>query len=192
MLNMLLLVFRKLKRNVKKKLLNLHRKELLRYIKGGQDLSLEDKIHLIYAENLTLGRNVHIGADAYINCRGGVTIGDHTILSRRVVIYSYDHNFKECSLLPFDEQSVERPVYIGRYVWVGMNVIITPGTRIGDGAVIGMGTIVSGNIPDNAIVVGATTRIVGFRDKERTRKLVQQERFYKGYWKQGISFESCV
>lgn len=174
--------YRKLKRKVKKKLLDIHRRELLRDIKGGEALFLEDKIMLIHPENLTLGRNVYIGAHAYIQCKGGVTIGDHTILSRRAVIYSYDHKFHGCSRLPFDEETINRPVQIGRYVWVGMNVTITPGTRIGDGAVIGMGTVVSGDIPENAIVVGAKSRIVGYRDREHTTKLAQKGRFYDLYW----------
>jgi len=148
-------------------------------------LDLEGKVMVIYADRLTLGRNVHIGKDAYFNCRGGVTIGDHTIISRRVTIYSYDHNFKKPGCLPFDENAVNKPVHIGRYVWIGMGVTIAPGTQVGDGAVLGLSAVVSGNIPENAIVVSPQTRIVGFRDKERTHKLVQQERFYKGYWKQG-------
>jgi len=180
--DLVIAVYRKLKRKVEKKLLEIHRQQLLREVKGGEALCLAGKIKLIYPENLTLGRNVYIGCDAYINCKGGVTIGEHTILSRRVVIYSYDHNFKRCTSLPFDSESVKRPVHIGCYVWVGMNVTITPGTIIGDGAIIGMGTVVSGNIPENAIVVSAQTRIVGYRDEEHTKKLVQEGQFYDVYW----------
>lgn len=183
-MNIALSAYRKLKRGLKQTRVNIHRKNILRCITGGESLHLEGKIKLIYPENLTLGRNVHIGANAFINCKGGVTIGEHTVLSRHVIIYSYDHNFKQCDHLPFDGEAIDRPVHIGRYVWVGMNVTITPGTNIGDGAIIGMGTVLSGNIPDNAIVVSAKTRIVGYRDEERTSKLAQEERFYKGYWNQ--------
>lgn len=184
-MHIILFVYRKLQRKLKGWLLEVHRRELLEHINGGEKLLLEGKINLCFPKNLTLGHNVYIGADAYLNCLGGITIGDHTVISRRVTIYSYNHNFKRACTLPFDDENLKRPVHIGRYVWVGMNVTITPGTTIGDGAVIGMGTVVCGHIPDNAIVVGAKMRIVGFRDKEKTRKLVQQERFYKGYWKQG-------
>lgn len=163
-------------------LLALHRRNLLRSVNGGKGLHLEGKITVIYGENLTLGQKVHIGAGAYINCKGGVTIGDHTILSRRVTIYSYDHNFKNPSDLPYDGEVILKPVHIGRYVWIGMNVSIAPGTEIGDGAVIGMGSVVSGNIPKNAIVVSPKTRIIGYRDGETTKKLASEEQFYEGYW----------
>jgi len=144
-------------------------------------LHLEGKIMLIYGENLTLGRNVHIGADAFINCKGGVTIGDHSILSRGITIYSYDHNFKNPSCLPYDDEVIFKPVHIGRYVWIGMNATIAPGTEIGDGAVIGMGSVVSGNIPENAIVVSPKTRIIGYREGEVTKNLAAEEQFYEGY-----------
>ena len=176
------LFYRRIRRKLKKMLVALHRRDLLKVINGGEGLHLEDKITLIHGKNLTLGRHVHIGADAYLNCKGGVTIGDHTILSRRVVIYSYDHNFKMPSCLPFDDAVVGKPVYIGRYVWIGMNVMIAPGTVVGDGAVLGMGSVVSGNIPENAIVVGTKTRIIAYRDKEHTKKLAMGERFYESYW----------
>jgi len=114
---------------------------------------------------------VSIGKNAYFNCTGGVEIGEHTIMSRDVVIYSYDHNFQESTLLPFDDGVIERPVVIGKYVWIGMRVTIAPGTEIGDGAIIGIGCVVSGHVPPNAIVVSAKTRIVGARDDEKTKYL---------------------
>jgi len=136
---------------------------------------------VIAPKNFKVGRNVHIGADAYINCTGGVSIGDHSVLSRRVTIYSYDHNFKNPETLPYDRGISARPVCIGRYVWIGMNVTIAPGTTIGDGAVIGMGTVVSGTIPENAIVVSAKARVVAYRDSESVRALAAAGCFYRGY-----------
>jgi len=59
-----------------------------------------------------------------------------------------------------------------------MNLTIEPETRIGDGAVIGMGTIVSGEIPENAIVVNEKPRIVGYRDIEYTKTLIRDKQFY--------------
>lgn len=60
-----------------------------------------------------------------------------------------------------------------------MNVTIAPGTVIEVGAVIGMGTVVSGHIPRNAVVVSPKPRVVGYRDHERTRMLSDQYLFYQ-------------
>ncbi|HUW19294.1 MAG TPA: acyltransferase [Sedimentisphaerales bacterium] len=176
------LLYRKVKRKLERILLARHRQRILQRINGGEGLHLEGRIMVVYGENLTLGRNVHIGAGAYINCRGGVSIGDHTILSRHVTIYSYDHNFKTPSCLPFDGDVVLKPVHIGQYVWIGMNVTIAPGTNIGNGAVIGMGSVVSGEIPENAIVVSPKAQIVGYRDAEHASKLAVENRFYQAFW----------
>lgn len=97
---MILSTYRKLRRVFKKIALCLHRRNILKQVQGGKNLHLEGKIMVIRPDKLTLGRNVHIGAGAYINCNGGVTIGDHSILSRSVVIYSYDHNFKVRAACP--------------------------------------------------------------------------------------------
>jgi len=158
--------------------LRFHRVALLESIQGGEHLIVKGKIVVCHPEKLALGKWVYIGEDAYFNCLGGISIGDHTVISRRVVVYSYDHNFRMPQMLPFDDEVVRRPVRIGRYLWIGMGATIAPGTQIGDGAVIGIGTVVSGDIPANAIVVGAQARIIGYRDEARVRQLVEQGRFF--------------
>jgi len=178
-MGIILAVYRNCKRRLRQVSLDLHRRNLLKSVNGGTGLHLEGKIMVSHEENLTLGQNVHIGKDAYINCKGGVTIGDYSVLSRDVTIYSYDHNFKNPRMLPYDDDTILKPVHIGRYVWIGMNVTIAPGTKIGDGAVIGMGTVVSGEIPENAIVVSDKPRIVGYRDTEHTKALISGRKFYE-------------
>jgi acetyltransferase-like isoleucine patch superfamily enzyme len=154
-----------------------HRYKLLKDLKGGDDLRLEGIINVIYPEKLIIGKNVYIGAGAYFNCRGGIAIGDNTIISRNVTIYSYNHNFREATQLPFDKEKILKPVTIGKYVWIGMNVTIAPGTMIGDGAVIGIGSIISGIIPENAIVGAEKPRILGYRNETLTKNLVERGDF---------------
>lgn len=178
-MDIIVLLYRRLRRRLKKTMLYLHRRNLLKYVKGGEGLHLEGKIMVIYGDKLTLGQDIHIGRDTFIDCKGGVTIGDNTILSRHVTIYSHDHNFKKPSCLPYDYGSILKSVHIGRYVWIGQNVTIAPGTKIGDGAVLGLGSVVSGEIPENAIVVNQKVRIVGYRDEEHTLKLRDKGQFYK-------------
>lgn len=172
-------IARRGRRCLRRVLVKHHRRNILNQIQGGDHLHIEGVINIIYPANLTLGTNVHIGADAYINCKGGVMIGDHTIISRRVTIYSYNHNFKYPTRLPYDSDVILEPVHIGKYVWVGMNATIAPGTVIGDGAIIGIGTVACGNIPENAIYVGAKPRIVGYRDPVLTKDLADRGLFYR-------------
>ncbi|MCH8822445.1 MAG: acyltransferase [Planctomycetes bacterium] len=172
-------LIRAIRSRIDRATLESHRQTILRCIQGGEGLYLNGKILLVHGQNLSLGKNVHIGHDSSLNCRGGISIGDHTILSGNVTIYSYDHGFKGACRLPYDKSVTHKPVRIGQYVWIGMNVTIAPGTVIEDGVVVGIGAVVSGHIPANAIVVSPKPRIVGYRDSERTRELYEQGMFYQ-------------
>jgi maltose O-acetyltransferase len=136
----------------------------------GRNVCLKGRVRLTGVENLRLGNNVHLGENAYIRAEGGLTIGDHTHISRNVVIYTVNHRY-EGERIPYDDELVKKPVWIGRNVWIGMNVCITPGTRIGDGAIIGMGTTVCGEVPPLGIVAGQKWRIIGYRDRTRYEAL---------------------
>jgi len=138
-------------------------------------------VEIHFPQNLHLGDNVRIGAGCFLFCRGGLTIGDNTQISRNVTIYTANHNI-DGDAIPYDDTYVCKPVTIGKSVWIGMNVCITPGVTIGDGAIIGMGTVVSKDVPAGAVLVGAPSRVVRTRDMEKFRKLQDQGRFFSVLW----------
>lgn len=77
---------------------------------------------------------------------------------------------------------------IGNDVWIGYGAIILPSVRrIGNGAVIGAGSVVSKNVPAYAVVAGNPATIVKYRFSARTRKLVEQSR----WWEQTIDELRC-
>jgi acetyltransferase-like isoleucine patch superfamily enzyme len=114
-------------------------------------------------QNITLGNNVRIGYGCFLFGKGKIVIGDHTILSRNITIYSSNHDYNG-NMIPYDSNYVDKPVIIGKGVWIGMGVMITPGVTIGDGAIIGMGAVVSKNVGEGEIVVGASQRVISKRD----------------------------
>ena len=101
---------------------------------------LAEDVRIAYPERLVLGNNISIGRECYLQARGGITIGDHTILGSRVVVLSHNHNYLTPTSLPYDEEEIVRPVVVGRYVWVGMGSMISPGTN---GAVTAASAVVS-------------------------------------------------
>ena len=60
-----------------------------------------------------------------------------------------------------------KPVRIKRNVWIGANATILPGVTIGENAVVGAGSVVTKDVPDNAVVAGNPARLIRFLDAER-------------------------
>lgn len=127
---------------------------------------------------IEIGDNVHIGANAFVRGEGGLRIGDNVHVSRNLVLYTHSHEY-EGDRLPYGSALRLRPVEIGRNAWIGMNVVILPGARIGEGAIVGAGAVVHGEVPPLAIVGAAAPAVIGARDAERYRRL-DEARAYGG------------
>lgn len=108
------------------------------------------------------GFNIHLGADVFMNygcvlldvCP--IHIGDGTEIGPAAQIYAADH--------PRDAKTraqgleLGRPVTIGAHVWIGGAAVILPGVTIGDGAIIGAGSVVTRDVPAGATVKGNPAR----------------------------------
>ena len=107
-----------------------------------------------HPKNLRLGNGVSIGYNTIIRAKNGVEIGDYTMISWRVNILSLNHN--HClNGVPFRFQgSSGEKVVIGQNCWIGCNVSIMSGVKIGDNCVIGASSVITKDIPDNSVVVG--------------------------------------
>lgn len=147
----------------------------------GRDVRINGRITVHYPAGLRVGDHVRIGDGCFFYCKGGLEIGANTQISRRVVIYTGNHNVNG-EAIPYDDTYEFRPVSIGESVWIGMNVAITPGVTIGDGAIIGLGTVVSKDVPPGAVVVGAPQRIVNTRDMAEFRRLQAEGRLFGALW----------
>lgn len=114
-----------------------------------------------FGQDVQLNDFVHIGAQV------SVEIGDHVLIASRVFITDHDHgsyaDHSEVShpdSAPADRPLFAAPVRIGNNVWIGENVSILPGVEIGEGAVIGAGSVVKSSIPPRTIAVGVPARVV--------------------------------
>ena len=113
-----------------------------------------------------------------------IHIGDGTVITSKVTILVHDYSV-ECGLVaigkqdPVYESLFIKDVYIGNNVFVGQNCFIKPGTKIGDNCIIGSGSVVSGNIPNDSIVIG-NPGVVVKNTKEWAEKKFQEQKYIKG------------
>jgi acetyltransferase-like isoleucine patch superfamily enzyme len=117
-----------------------------------------------------------IGTDCHFNGlrvvgNGPVRIGDHFHSGSENLIFTVNHNYSSPDSLPYDEQDIFKEVVIGKAVWFGTRIIVLPGTQIGDGVVVQAGAVVSGKIPDGAVIGGNPAKVIKYRDMDRFREL---------------------
>ena len=147
----------------------------------GVNVKFHGKTVIHDSRNLCIGNNVRIGSGCFFFCMGGLKIGDGTVISRNVTIYTANHDIKGAAV-PYDDNYINKSVNIGKAVWIGMNVAITPGVSIGDGAIIGMNTVISKNVFPGETVVGPSQRAVSTRNMEEFNDLVLKQSYFAKKW----------
>ena len=125
------------------------------------------------------GRHVHFGKNIYANFHltlvddTDIYVGDYTMFGPNVTVATAGH-----PILPALREQVYQynmPVFIGRNCWIGAGAILLPGVHIGDGTVIGAGSVVTKDIPANVVAVGNPCRVLRPID-ERDREYYFQHR----------------
>jgi maltose O-acetyltransferase len=110
---------------------------------------------------IKIGEDTIIGDHAFLDGRAPLTIGNHVDIASSVMIYNSEHDLEK-----EDFSAKSGPVEIGDYVFIGPRAIILPGIKIGRGAVVAAGAVVTKDVPDFAIVGGVPAKTIG----ERTNK----------------------
>lgn len=123
----------------------------------GDDFSLSSapvRSHLVASGTMRIGDRVHIGGGAAISCVGEIEIGDDVSIGDFAMIFDSDFHVAD----DIGAIAAPKPIRIAQGVRVGHRVVILPGSTIGAGAVVKAGSVISGVIPDNAIVEGNPAR----------------------------------
>lgn len=134
----------------------------------GENCYIEPPLHTNFG-----GHHVHFGKNVYANFNltlvddTHIYVGDYTMFGPNVTIATAGH-----PILPELRQKgyqYNAPVRIGKNCWLGAGVIVLPGITIGDNVVVGAGSVVTKDLPDNVIAVGNPCKVlreVNEHDKE--------------------------
>ncbi len=135
-----------------------------------------DHVTQRFAPELRIGDRVTATAALQITVFERVEIEDDVMFAANVFIADGTHA-SDRGDVPFKYQGIDRvaPIRIGRGAWIGQNAVISPGVTIGPNAIVGAGTVVTRNVPQGCVALGAPARIVRRWDEATERWLRCEE-----------------
>jgi acetyltransferase-like isoleucine patch superfamily enzyme len=139
---------------------------------GGM-VKLEDKVKLIAdmmiqtgaGGSCTIGSRTSIQPHCQISAyKSPIVIGSDIEIAPNCAFYSYDHG--TAPGMPIAKQPLQSKggIVVGDEAWLGVGVIVLDGVTIGRGTVVGAGSVVTKDLPDNSICAGVPARVIGMRD----------------------------
>jgi acetyltransferase-like isoleucine patch superfamily enzyme len=123
---------------------------------------------------IVIGQDSIIGDHAFIDGRDKVKIGNHVDIASEVMIYNSEHD-----LTAEDFMATIAPVEIGDYVFIGPRSIVMPGVKIGNGAVVAGGAVVTKDVPEFAIVGGVPAKQIGERPNQNPHYRLGRARLFQ-------------
>jgi maltose O-acetyltransferase len=136
------------------------RKKIIKNLFGriGENFLIEQPFYCDYGYNIEIGENFYSNHNLVILDAAKVVIGNNVFIAPNVGMYTAGH--------PIDvkqrNEGLEyaKSIKIGNNVWIGGNCVILPGVSIGDNTVVGAGSVVVKNLPENVIAVGNPCRVI--------------------------------
>lgn len=110
------------------------------------------KIYVRKGAELKIGHYSSFNHRCMVVSHEKVIIGDYVQLGPNVLIYDHDHDYKAENGLK-ELKYKTSPVEIGNNVWIGANVVILRGTKLGDNCVVGAGCVIKGSFDSNSLIV---------------------------------------
>jgi acetyltransferase-like isoleucine patch superfamily enzyme len=149
-----------------------HTKESFAHV--GDNTLIQPKVFISHPKRLYIGDNSTIQNRTSIQSMGGVYIGNYVGVGYGSVLMSFVHNYNYCKSIPYDNTIMMKPVVIRDFAWLGWHTMINPGVEIGEGAIVGMGAVVTSDVPPLSIAMGNPATVVGYRSKKAFEACKQQ------------------
>ncbi len=127
-------------------------------LKLGRHSTLHTGVRVFNPHHIRIGEGTIVGYRSFLDGRDQLIIGDHVDIASEVMIYNQEHDIHSHDFRPISE-----PVIIEDYVFIGPRAIILPGVKIGKGAVVAAGAVVTKDVAPFTIVGGIPAKEIGQR-----------------------------
>jgi len=148
------------------------------YSLAGLKIGRKSKIHFgarfFNPKGVSIGEDALVGEFAFLDGRALLKIGNHVDIASQVLIYNSEHDLESD-----DFRVVVQPVEIEDYVFVGPRAIILPGVKIGKGAVVAAGAVVTKEVAPFKIVAGVPAKEIGERKNKELRYRLGRSRLFQ-------------
>jgi putative colanic acid biosynthesis acetyltransferase WcaF len=115
----------------------------------GKNVNIKPQVKVKFPWKLTIGDGAWIGEECWIDNLDQVSIGNHAVLSQRTYLCTGNHDWAEAGM-PLRTS----PIEIHDDAWIGACVTVAPGSEVGEGTVVALGSTVRGKLPDDMICAG--------------------------------------
>ena len=139
------------------------------HIKIGDNCIIENNVSFKFdgiwcpGPKIIIGNRVFIGSNVEMNISSGLTIHDDCLIASGCRIIDHDHVFSDLTIPINSQPAKEAFVVIEPNVWLGFGVQVLKGVRIGSGAIVAAGAVVTKSIPENEIWAGVPAKKIGVR-----------------------------
>jgi len=124
----------------------------------------------VHEGEVSIGAKTVIGQECTISAFQHVSIGRECIIADRVMLIDFDHGVTEVDR-PIRVQGIyKRDVRVGHNVWIGYGACILRGVSVGDNSIIGTSSVVTKQVPDNAVIAGSPARVIRMRTTPRSMR----------------------
>lgn len=155
-----------------------HLFRLFVYQLAGMKIGHGSRIHVgarfYNPENIKIGEGSIIGDNTFLDGRDKLTIGNHVDIASQVLIYNSEHDINA-----EDFRAKNGPVEIGDFCFIGPRAIILPGVKIGKGAVVAAGAVVTHDVEDFKIVGGVPAEVIGERKNKNLHYKLGRARLFQ-------------
>lgn len=131
-------------------------------VKIGKNSTIHVGARFFEPRGITIGQGTIIGDRATLDGRASLIIGDHVDIASEVMIFNSQHDIHHPEFVP-----VEKPVEVEDYVFIGPRAIILPGVKIGKGAIVAAGAVVTKDVPPLTVVGGVPAKEIARRRVEK-------------------------